>query len=251
MKISILCENQTGEDQAKTCLSEWGLSLYIETQDKRILFDAGHTDIFAKNAQAMNIDIEQCDVIILSHYHWDHIEGLFHYQFKKRKDLICHPDLIQKCTQEERTYLEQYFHLILSKEALKLNEQITFLGEIPRKTLFEKGKYKDLPMREDSALAIKTSKGCVVISGCSHSGIVNICEQAKKVTQQNLNTVLGGFHLFKENRETISKTIEYFKNEKVIGLYPIHCIDLPTLVTFYETFQIKKLCTGDCISISE
>ncbi len=251
MKISILCENQVGEDQAKNCQAEWGLSLFIESNEKRILFDAGHTGIFAKNAQAMNIDIEQCDLIVLSHYHWDHLEGLFHYQFQKRIDLICHPDLIQKCTHEERIYLEQSFNLILSKVALKLNEHIYFLGEIPRMTHFEKGKYKDLPMLEDSAIAIKTTDGCVVISGCSHSGIVNICEQAKRVTQQKISIVLGGFHLFEEDRETTKQTIEYFKNEKISGIYPVHCIDLPTLVAFYEAFQIKKLSTGDRIELPD
>ena len=104
-------------------------------------------------------------------------------------------------------------------------------------------------MQDDSAIAIKTSKGVVVISGCSHSGICNICEYAKKVTGQELYGVLGGFHLFQNEPEVVEKTIEYFQKENPKYLYPMHCVDFPTLAKLHNFFECQKYSTGDVIEI--
>ncbi len=84
----------------------------------------------------------------------------------------------------------------------------------------------------------------VIITGCSHSGICNICEQAKKVTGiSEIRAVVGGFHLKTQNRQT-SETIEYFKKNKVEKLFPSHCTELPALAAFYDAFKIQQVKTG-------
>jgi len=168
MIINILCENHTGTHLPKQCTAEWGLPFFIQEQGLNILFDTGHTGAFIKNALAMGLAAEIVDYIVLSHHHWDHINGLFRHSFESRKKLILHPDILNNITPNEKEYLLSHFDIISSQSPYYLRSDIIFLGEIPRVIHFEKGTYKDLPMNDDSALVIITKKGLVVISGCSH-----------------------------------------------------------------------------------
>jgi len=136
-------------------------------------------------------------------------------------------------------------------KVLEIAPDLYFLGEIPRVTSFERGMYKNDPIKDDTALVLKTSGGCVVISGCSHSGICNICEYAKEITGQNLRSVIGGFHLMKENTKIIEKTVEYFKKESPESLYPLHCMDFEAQCLFHRSFGSEKLCTGDQLIIED
>jgi 7,8-dihydropterin-6-yl-methyl-4-(beta-D-ribofuranosyl)aminobenzene 5'-phosphate synthase len=114
-------------------------------------------------------------------------------------------------------------------------------------------------MIDDSAIAIKTPHGVVVIAGCSHSGICNICEYAKKATGLPLYAVIGGFHLMgggagnagalNGDAEILNGTIDYFKNENPKFIYPMHCVDYSALAKFHEIFGIQKLSVGDIIEL--
>ncbi len=249
MKLTILVENQTSRTNNKLCASEWGFSAFLEIKNINILFDSGHSDIYKKNAKNLGIDLEKTDVVILSHYHWDHAKGLLHHEFKTKKKLILHPHVLEKITEEEATKFKNDFEIISTEEVLEFSPDIFFLGQIPRVTPFEKGMAKGEHMFDDTALAIKTDNGVVVLTGCSHSGIANICKYATKITEQKLYAALGGFHLFETDPKGVAGAIEYFKKEKPKHLYPMHCIDLPTLASFYNEFGIIKYGAGDTIEI--
>ncbi len=242
--ITILCENTVGRENSRVCLAEWGFSVYIRTDKVNILFDTGHTDLYWRNACRMNIDLDKTDFVVFSHHHWDHVEGIQYHKFSRRKKLVLHPLIPSKIEKKISRQIEKEFDLIKTERVLELSENVFFLGEIPSATDFEENSIPD-----DSAIAVKTAKGAVVISGCSHSGICNICEYAKKITGQELYAVIGGMHLFEKNREAAAGTIEYFKNEKPEHLYPMHCIDLPVLAEFYNAFGIRKYSAGDEIII--
>jgi len=247
MKITILCENQISHRGAKVCLAEWGFSAYIQTNGTNILLDTGHTGIYKHNAEQLDINLQDVHFIVLSHHHWDHVGGLQHHNFKNKKKLVIHPALIDKLASNEFAKIKSDFEIITSYKPLEIANGVYFLGEIPRKNEFEKGMYKDDKMLDDTAIAIKSKKGVIVITGCSHAGICNICEYAKEITNQNLYAVIGGFHLFENDKQAINGTIEYFQAEKPEYLYPMHCIDFPTLSKFHIIFGIQKLSTGDII----
>lgn len=72
MRITALIENTSGREG---CIGEFGLSLLIEANGRRVLFDAGQSDATLKNAEFLGIDLSQVDTAVLSHGHFDHANG--------------------------------------------------------------------------------------------------------------------------------------------------------------------------------
>jgi 7,8-dihydropterin-6-yl-methyl-4-(beta-D-ribofuranosyl)aminobenzene 5'-phosphate synthase len=117
-----------------------------------------------------------------------------------------------------------------------MNETMLFLGEIPRKTQFEKGFPRAFyekdgqlewdPIEEDSAIVANVrGRGLVVFSGCAHSGIVNTVNYAREVTGiDRIHVVMGGFHLTGADFEpTIEPTVEALKKLNPEYIVPTHC----------------------------
>ncbi len=258
MKLSVLADNTA----SGTFLAEHGLSYFIE-HDIKILFDTGHSDVFLKNAEALSINLDDADYIVLSHGHWDHGNGL---KYLRRKPLICHPTVFDKKFRldgrtpngMDLTYDDavKQFELGMSSEPVELSENIIFLGEIPRTTSFESKETpfvdeKGIPdfIKDDSALAVIDNGELVVVSGCAHSGICNIIEYAKKVTGiDKIRTVIGGFHL-KDDGEQTQKTVKYFRKASIRYICPSHCNELPALAALYNEFKIRQVKSGMVLDI--
>jgi len=255
MEITILTENVAGGQ----FLAEHGLSYLIEHDGQKILFDTGHSDVFLKNAEKMNIGIVSgVQTVVLSHGHWDHGDGL---QYLENKKLVTHPlafikryrksgnkNIGLKMSKEE---LEKKYTLELSRDSLHVSDNIIFLGEIPRLTDFESrsthfvdANGKPDQVLDDSALAIIQDEAITIITGCAHAGICNIVEHAKRITGiKKVKAVLGGFHLQDSNQQTL-KTIEYFQNIGINHVNPSHCTGLPALVKFHQAFGSYQVKTG-------
>lgn len=255
MKLSILTENTAGGH----FLAEHGLSFLIQLNEQTILFDTGHSDVFLKNAYDLEIDIHRdVNLIVLSHGHWDHGNGL---KYLNDKPLITHPAVCMKrFRKKDQSYvglslsekeINQKFKLTTTSKPYRISNQVFYLGEVPRlnsfesqSTSFQNADGTDDFVPDDSALAIIKNEKLILISGCAHSGICNICEHAKQTTGiQTIDAVVGGFHL-KNNDGQTQQTIRYFKKEGIWKLYPSHCTELPALAEFYRHFTITQLKTG-------
>jgi len=255
MKISVLTDNHPG---SKTP-AEHGLSYLIEYDGRKLLFDTGQTDMFLKNAEAMKISTANIDMVILSHGHFDHGNGLV---YLSGSSMICHPGcFVKRYRQRDHTYiglknskeeLSLLFNLITLAEPYKISEKIFFLGEIPRVTdfesistsfIFEDGSADYV--KDDSGIVMIMQEGLFVITGCGHAGIVNTLEHAMKITGiSTIYGIIGGFHLKEVNRQT-KETIKYIKENRLKYVLPSHCTDLPALSAFYESFGISVVKTGD------
>lgn len=249
MKITLLCENSVGPGCWDKCLAEWGLSAFVEYKDKKILFDMGTTDVYVKNAKTLGIDLKETDFVVFSHYHIDHTGGLKFHPFQNKVKLIVHPDIPEKLPVDDQKILTNDFEVVTSVQPFEMTEGAFYLGQIPRKTAFEKGQYEEDEMNDDSAVAFKTDQGAVVLAGCSHAGICNICEYAKEITGQDLYAVIGGFHLFEDDPAAIDGTIEYFKKENPKYLLPMHCVVFPVLARMQSEFGFDKYSSGDTIEL--
>jgi len=264
MRLTVLCDNYTSTYSTHRFFGEPGFSVYIEDGSDNILFDCGHTDVFLKNAQIAGIDLSKITKIVFSHGHDDHTGGLSYILplIKKGTDLYAHPETfhekrrgdINKGSRYRPEDLEKTFTLHLSEGSQKISEHLTLLGEIPSFNSFEKRKQFDLHddgtgtfvpdyVLDDSALVINNEKSISIITGCSHSGICNICEYAKQLFQKPIRHVLGGFHL-KNVDERVKKTISYFKENSVRELYPCHCVSFAVKSAINQEIPLQECGVG-------
>ncbi|MFA5528459.1 MAG: MBL fold metallo-hydrolase [Peptostreptococcales bacterium] len=267
MKLTVLMENNAIVGNYMT--SESALSFFLEVDGKRVLWDMGYSGAYIENAMKLGIDLTDLDFVVLSHGHYDHTNGIYHYikyvtekrakkKVIKKPIMIMHPDaMIPKITpvgnigmmlSEEE--LSHYFDLQFSKQGMNITENLFFLGEIERKNDFEKVTAASLGNRQDSlledtALAYKTAEGIVVVAGCSHAGICNTCEQAKKVTgESKIIDIIGGFHLLGPEKAIIDKTVEYLASLGLESIHPCHCTDLSSKIAIGKAIPVKEVGVG-------
>ena len=254
MRLTVLVDNNTYIDQYY--VGEPAASYLVEADGKIILFDTGYSDCVVKNAEKMHIDLNKVDMIVCSHGHNDHSGGLEYLDIGK-KSLIVHPDffvyrffddLSVGITMPEEEIRKKY-DVKTSKEPLWLSENVCFLGQIPEivdgrdsvGTL--RDGHADF-VRDDTAIVVRLPEGLFVISGCSHAGIHNIIEYAKRVCEdERVIGVIGGFHLFELN-ERSRKVIGYLKDNVCGDVYPCHCTSLKVKAEMMKHMPVIEVGIG-------
>jgi 7,8-dihydropterin-6-yl-methyl-4-(beta-D-ribofuranosyl)aminobenzene 5'-phosphate synthase len=258
MKISVLSDNRS----SRGFLSEHGLSFHIIIDSgEKILFDTGASANYKKNAEKLRIDLNDLDFIVLSHGHWDHGNGL---KYSSHNRVICHPDCFLKRYRKKddsyiglnvsSDYVSNNFNVDYREKPYRITSSVFFLGQIPRRNLFEAKKtlfycdgYDDDFIYDDSALVIVSPMGLIVITGCAHSGVCNTVEYAKIVTGiKKIYAVIGGFHL-KEIDSVTLKTVEYFKENRIKKVYPCHCVGDGVIGFLQKSFPNETIFSGSIL----
>jgi 7,8-dihydropterin-6-yl-methyl-4-(beta-D-ribofuranosyl)aminobenzene 5'-phosphate synthase len=273
MELTVLVDNNTLID--RYFLGEPGVSYLLETGGKRVLFDVGYSDAFLTNARKLSIDLRDVDYVVLSHGHMDHTwglvplvrlytEALIEQLPVKKPTLVTHPltlsarrlgnlpEIGSLLTEEK---LSGFFHLQLSREPVWLTERLVFLGEIERSNDFEarepigkileEGVEKDDFLLDDSALAYKSPDGLVVITGCSHAGICNIVEQARKVCgDRRVVDIIGGLHLLNPPAEQLEGTLAYMESLRPHEVHACHCTDLDSKIALSGVVDLQEVGVG-------
>ena len=208
MRIVTLLENTAcREDLA----CEHGLSLYIETGNLRILFDAGQTDAFAVNAEKLGIDLSKVDFAVLSHGHYDHGGGLRRFlEINSTAPIYLHKDAFMPHYNGAEKYigldesLLNHPRLVFNDGSLQIAPGITLECTIPLPhpidpaglTVVENGQYFPEDFRHEQYLIIEEKGKRICFSGCSHKGILNIAGFFRP------DALIGGFHFMKLTPET-------------------------------------------------
>ncbi|MCK4835996.1 MAG: MBL fold metallo-hydrolase [Candidatus Aminicenantes bacterium] len=275
LKLTVLVDNNTLTQIDADFRGEPGLSFFIEAEQKKILFDTGYSDLFIKNAQKMHIDLQHIHNIVLSHGHYDHTWGLISLiqlyfcwamqGFKvKHPTLLSHPDVFLSKTKNKRWQIgslinqdeiSKWIKIKLSKSPVWITKRMVYLGEIPKKNDFEGlksiGKVKkgngwiDDYLLEDSALACKTKKGLVIITGCSHAGICNIIEYAKMVCRESrIIDIIGGFHLQNPSKKQLKETLDYLEKLNSPVIHACHCTDFHSKIALSKVAKIEEVGVG-------
>ena len=256
MKITVLTENTT----RKNLPVEHGLSLYIETNGHTVLFDTGQTPLFAENAKTLGVDLSRVDIAVLSHGHYDHGGGLAAFLDINRKA----PVYLDRHAFEEHYNGERYIGLdkaligsprfVFTSGITKIADGLTLYDCAEREKLVDLGSC-GLNMKQDGRLVpddfrhehyllVEENGKRILISGCSHRGIINIAEWFKP------DVLVGGFHF---NKLPLDKTLRGCA-ERLDALgtvyYTCHC----TGTAQYEYMKrymknLNYIATGDVAEI--
>ncbi|MDD3626586.1 MAG: MBL fold metallo-hydrolase [bacterium] len=228
MKITIIYDNWEYDSRLKT---DHGFSCLIEYNDKRILFDTGaKPEIFQDNLKELKIDINQFDLVFLSHFHLDHTGG-FPVIYEKRKDLPVYIPISFRQKFSERFSEYPLEKIIPVSEKIEILPGVFSTGEAGEK------------VREHS-MVISTAKGLVLITGCAHQGIIEILEGITKDSKENIYMVLGGFHFKDMSLGDIENRLKLLKEIRIKHPAPCHCTGNTGILKFYENYGSSLIRTG-------
>src|SRR6266480_3089108 len=243
------------------CAAGYGLRLVsrIDRVPHTLLFDTGpEPAVFIRNCANLAIPMGEVECIAVSHGHWDHMAALpttveaivrqggrvtIHVNpdmFNERGVRLASGLVIPAAKVPSPAELEQRGAAVVNRreERLLLDGHFYYSGEIPRITAFEKGRSDHLcrtsadaawqpdPLLIDERMLVVHVRGLglVVVSACSHAGIVNVCTEVRKLFSDiPIHCVMGGLHLGGVMEAIIPDTVE--------GLRP---------------FGIKYIITGHC-----
>jgi 7,8-dihydropterin-6-yl-methyl-4-(beta-D-ribofuranosyl)aminobenzene 5'-phosphate synthase len=220
----------------------------------RILFDAGLTpDGLTENMRRLEIPAGDIDMIVLSHGHWDHTTGmhglvqrlgktnlpiLIHPEFWSRRRVAIPGGPVDLPSTSKHALQGAGFDIVENEQpSFLLDGSLLVTGEVDRTTEFERGHplfeaYKHgrwqpdpLVLDDQALIANVKDKGLVILTGCGHSGIVNILRYTQKLTNHTkIHAVIGGFHLSGPLFEPIiAPTAEALAGFAPDHLVPCHC----------------------------
>ena len=261
-------------------LGQHGISLYLEARSgatvRNILVDvAQNPDALLDNMRLLDIRAESLDAIVITHCHYDHTQGLVRIlEAAAKRDLpvILHPGLFRLnfvtepflrhvgvMGDDSREKIQPAGGMLFeTRESLQLMPGLVTSGEIERKTDFEEvgialntlaaGRIVEDTMPDDlSVFAVLRDRGSVILTGCSHAGVVNICRQCIQMNDDiPIDTLIGGFHLVEASEERIRKTAAALAELKIRSVLAGHCTGFRAQAELFKAFgdRFTPLRTG-------
>lgn len=275
MKVYVLIENTKPFESAY--LSEHGLCMYFEHNGKHILYDTGASDKFIYNATLMGIDLAKVDMCVLSHGHYDHTGGLRYFLDINKKAQVymkrsaCRELYSRKLLRYRYTGMDKKFVENYSGRIKYIEEDTVITKGVALATI---NKYRNFPkyttsmyylqdeqmVNDDLAhelfINVKTQKGNVVLTGCSHHGLINVLKTAEEKFGK-VYGVAGGFHLNgtklfgirmrKESKHEIRTIAKYFEKKGIKKIYTGHCTGEKPYERLKLLSRTKKLQSGDIL----
>lgn len=271
LRVTVLIEDHAGYNTP--FLAQHGISLLVDVQtdngESRILVDAGQSpEPILDNMSILQVDPTTIDIIFLSHCHDDHtggLVGILQAIDRPGVPVVAHPSIFR------RSYLlkPRLRHIgmpsvdahaevvksggapvLLSKPA-RLCPGVLSTGEVERTTDFESptleaynlqaGALVPDPLLDDLSLVVDVRDvGLVIVTGCSHAGIVNIVRHAKSITGiDTVGGIVGGLHLVDAHENRIQKTVRELSNEPTLRVCAGHCTGFSASAALQDAFGAR------------
>lgn len=221
MKITIVYDNKIVKD-LKDLKAGWGFSCFIETKDKKVLFDTGWDgDLLIYNMRLLGINTRDIDLVVLSHNHWDHCGGLARLLNLNSSLDVYVPKSFSKHLKKE---IEKRANIYEVQRSTEIYPGVHTTGEIEGSVITGRTKI----LIKEQSLIISSIKGLIIITGCAHSGIDKILNSANKLGK--IYALLGGFHDFEEYNLLkdiflIMPTHCTKNKRKIFSLFPKNCFE--------------------------
>jgi 7,8-dihydropterin-6-yl-methyl-4-(beta-D-ribofuranosyl)aminobenzene 5'-phosphate synthase len=235
LKFTVLYDNYLYRDGTK---ADWGFSCLVEGPEKTILFDTGTShEILTQNVDALGVDLTKVDLVVLSHAHEDHTGGL--------------PAVLRRNPKVEVLFPISF--------GTAFADKVSQMGATPRtvdkpveicRNVFLTGELGD--RIKETSLVLDTPQGLVVVTGCSHPGIVDILKRAKEIRNKPIYLVFGGFHLGGTPDPGIRDIIAAFKELGVERCGATHCTGDHQIEMFKAAFgdRYQPMGTGRIIEVA-
>lgn len=274
IEVVVLAEDHALQSQYH---SEHGLSLFIKIANEAILFDVGQSMVFYENAKKFDIDITQINKVIISHGHYDHINGLVTFFDHNSKAMIylrkqALNDYYSKQLDGSFRYIGLDNRILVNKclsytsSQMIINKYLTVfrvqnkMVELPslNKFLFKKvnGIYINDDFNHEQNLMIDHDQNHILIVGCCHMGIINILNEYHRIKGYMPTHVIGGFHLYSSSlKMSIDKTELIELAQKLIKtntkFFTCHCTGLDNFQFLQHEMksQIEYLSAGSRVFI--
>ena len=274
MLIKVLVENTAVSDSFPT---EHGLSLYIEANGHKLLFDMGGGELFAQNAKRLAVDIAHVDFAVLSHGHHDHGGGMETFLRENSKaPVYLHQRAMDRLYStkpeggvNEIGIDETLVHsgrLVFTADRYEISPGFDLFCNVTGREHFSRAN-KTLLMERDGEkvedtfeheqnLIVTEGSTVALFAGCAHNGIINILKRMEEIGYRAPDFVFGGFHLFNpthkksEAPELINSVGEYLSNTPSV-YYTGHCTGQEAYAQLQRMMgdRMRYMATGSVIKI--
>lgn len=221
MRITVVFDNREPAPgySGSSLGTAWGFACVVDTASERILFDTGSDGAtLVDNMRALGIDPGTIDILMFSHEHWDHTGGVDALFESGARPTAYVP---QSFSAEFREHLASHGPVIEVDAGSAVGATSRTTGEMGV-TIIEQ------------ALAVETSEGLVVVSGCAHPGIAEMVRVAADGCRVAL--VIGGFHLKDADERKIDTTVDALEALGVDRVAPTHCTGDDAIARFAVAF---------------
>ncbi len=216
--------------------ADWGFSCLVRGMEKTILFDAGaRSDILFRNMKELNVQAGEIELFVPSHTHNDHLGGLSDLLDKNNRMIAYVPAAWPASI--EWAVVRNRARIVKINEPTEIAEGVYVTGGMGVATV-------------EQAMILDTPAGLVVITGCSHPGIVSIVEKARELFDREIYLLLGGFHLADFSDKQVMDIIDGLKKLGVKKCAATHCTGERAMKLFREAFGGDYVTAGTGLTLT-
>ena len=265
MRITVLSDNLP----ARGLEAEWGLSLYLEYQGHALLLDTGASDLFARNAEALGLDLGAVAFGVLSHAHWDHANGMdaffarnpsapFYLQGSCGEVCFDHAPGLWRYEGPKRGLLDRFaprlryvtgaFSPLPGVHLLPhTTPGLARRGAAAGMFCLRAGQWVPDDFSHEQTLLLETPRGLVLLSSCCHAGADTIIREVQAAFPgRPIQAIVGGFHLYETPDQEVRALARRLRDTGVAQILTGHCTGERGFALLREELgaQVAQFSTG-------